>query len=251
MALSAENPTTPDAARERLIVALDLPELAAARALVDELGDEISFYKIGPHLFAPGLFDFIEDLVRSGKRVFLDFKSVDIGETMRGMIGRVSALGIDFATIMGTPTTIAAATAGRGPSPKPKILFVTLLTDHSEADMRREYNTGMTVAEFVAERARIAAEAGADGVVSSPREAAAIRRAVPQPGFLIVTPGIRPAGSAADDQARTAAPAAAIAAGADYLVIGRPIVSADDRLGAARQILGEIQEALGAANPAR
>ena len=246
MALSVENPARPDAARERLIVALDLPDLGAARALVDELGAEISFYKVGPHLFAKGMIDFIEDLVRSGKRVFLDFKSVDIGETMRGMIARVSTLGVDFATIMGTPTTIAAATAGRGASPKPKILFVTLLTDHREADMRREYNTGMTVEEFVAERARIAAEAGADGVISSPREAAAIRRAVPRPGFLIVTPGIRPAGSAAGDQARIATPAAAIAAGADYLVVGRPIIMADDRLAAARAILSEIQEALAA-----
>jgi orotidine-5'-phosphate decarboxylase len=238
--------TRPDAARDRLIVALDLPDLGAARALVGQLGDEISFYKVGPHLFAPGLFDFIEYLVKRGKRVFLDFKSIDIGETMRGMITRVSALGVDFATIMGTPTTIAAASAGRGASPKPKILFVTLLTDHSEAEMRREYNTAKTVEEFVAERARIAAAAGADGVISSPREAAAIRRAVSQPGFLIVTPGIRPAGSPADDQARTATPAAAIAAGADYLVIGRPIIRANDKLAAARGILGELQEVLDA-----
>ncbi|MFZ3234486.1 MAG: orotidine-5'-phosphate decarboxylase [Stellaceae bacterium] len=241
---STARTTRADAARERLIVALDFPDLAAARALVDELGDEMSFYKVGPHLFAKGLIDFIEYLVGSGKRVFLDFKSVDIGETMRGMIARVSALGVDFATIMGTPTTIAAASAGRGASPKPKILFVTLLTDHSEAEMRREYNTAKTVEEFVAERARIAVMAGADGVISSPREAAAIRRAVPQPGFLIVTPGVRPAGSAAGDQARIATPAAAIAAGADYLVIGRPIIRAEDRLAAARQILDEMQEAL-------
>jgi orotidine-5'-phosphate decarboxylase len=235
-------------ARDRLIVALDLPDLTAARAVVDELGDEISFYKVGPHLFAKGLIDFIEYLVGSGKRVFLDFKSVDIGETMRGTIARVSALGVDFATIMGTPTTIAAASAGRGASLKPKILFVTLLTDHSEADMQREYNTAKTVEEFVAEHARIAAEAGADGVISSPREAAAIRQAVPQPGFLIVTPGIRPAGSAAGDQARIATPAAAIAARADYLVIGRPIIRAEDRRAAARRILDEMQEALAASS---
>jgi|SRR5271155_415042 len=233
-------------ARDHLIVALDVADLDAARALVKQFGDEISFYKVGPHLFESGLINFIESLVEREKRVFLDFKSVDIGETMRTMIDRVARLGIEFVTVMGTTSTVAAAKAGRGSRHEPKILVVTLLTDHREEDMQREYNTRQTVEQFVAERARIAAAAGADGVISSPREIAAIRRAVPRSGFLIVTPGIRPADSPADDQARTATPAAAMAAGADYLVVGRPIVRARDKVAAARAILNEMQDALDA-----
>jgi orotidine-5'-phosphate decarboxylase len=234
----------PQRARDHLIVALDVADLYEARALVRQFGDEVSFYKVGPHLFESGLIDFIESLVMAEKRVFLDFKSVDIGETMRGMIDRVSRLGIEFVTVMGTTSTVLAAKAGRGSRYKPKILVVTLLTDHTEKDMQTEYNTEKTVEQFVAERAGVAAASGADGVISSPKEIGAIRRAVPRSDFLIVTPGIRPAGSPSDDQARTATPAAAIAAGADYLVVGRPILRARDQLGAARAILNEMQEAL-------
>jgi len=233
-----------DKARDHLIVALDVPDLDQARALVGRLGDDVSFYKVGWHLFAKGLADFIEYLVRNEKRVFLDFKSVDIGETMRGMISSVSRLGVEFITVMGTTATISAAKEGRHGKARPKILVVTLLTDHSEEEMQREYNTRKTVEEFVAERAYLAATAGADGVIASAREIAAIRRAVPRPDFLIVTPGIRPTGSATDDQKRTATPAEAIAAGADYLVVGRPILKAGDQLVAACGILDEMQAAL-------
>jgi orotidine-5'-phosphate decarboxylase len=231
-------------AREHLIVALDMPDLAEARALVRQLGDDVSFYKIGWHLFAKGLADFIEDLVQDEKHVFLDFKSVDIGETMRGMISSVSRLGVEFITVMGTAATTAAKEGRQGRS-RPKILTVTLLTDHGEEEMWREYNNAeQSVEDFVAERAVIAAAAGADGVIASAQEVAAIRRAVPRPDFLIVTPGIRPAGSAADDQRRVATPRDAIAAGANYLVVGRPILRADDKLGAAHAILAEIQTVL-------
>jgi orotidine-5'-phosphate decarboxylase len=232
-----------ESARDHLIVALDVPDLAGARALVQQLGDDVSFYKIGWHLFAKGLADFIEDLVRDEKHVFLDFKSVDIGETMRGMISSVSRLGVEFVTVMGTAATSAAREGRQGRS-RPKILTVTLLTDHGEEEMRREYNTKQSVEDFVAERAVIAAAAGADGVISSAQEIAAIRRAVPRPVFLIVTPGIRPTGSAPDDQRRVATPRDAIAAGANYLVVGRPILRAGDMLAATHGILAEIQIAL-------
>jgi orotidine-5'-phosphate decarboxylase len=232
-----------ESARDHLIVALDVPDVAEARALVRQLGDDISFYKIGWHLFAKGLADFIEDLVRDEKHVFLDFKSVDIGETMRGMISSVSRLGVEFITVMGTAATIAAKEGRQGRS-RPKILTVTLLTDHGEEEMRREYKTEQSVEEFVAERAVIAAASGADGVIASAQEVAAIRRAVPRHDFLIITPGIRPAGSAADDQRRVATPRDAIAAGANYLVVGRPILRADDKVAAAHEILAEVQTAL-------
>jgi orotidine-5'-phosphate decarboxylase len=230
-------------ASDHLIVALDVSDLGQARALVQQLGDDVSFYKIGWHLFVKGLADFIEDLGRQEKHVFLDFKSVDIGETMRGMMSSVSRLGVEFITVMGTSATIAAREARQGQT-RPKILAVTLLTDHGAEEMRREYNTEQTVEEFVAERAVIAARAGADGVITSAQEISAIRRAVPRPDFLIVAPGIRPTGSAADDQRRIATPADAIAAGANYLVVGRPIIRARDQLAAARSILDEMQTVL-------
>jgi orotidine-5'-phosphate decarboxylase len=237
-------------AKDHLIVALDVADLSEAQALVEQFGDEISLYKVGPRLFENGLVNFIESLVEREKRVFLDFKTVDIGETMRGMIDRISRLGVEFVTVMGAASTVSAARAGRANRHKPKILLVTLLTDYSEAAMQREFNTKKTVEQFVAERAGIAASAGADGVICSPKEITAVRRAVSQKEFLIVTPGIRPAGSRLDDQARTATPATAIASGADYLVVGRPITKAgdrsDDQLKAARGILLEMQEALDA-----
>ena len=231
-------------ARDHLIVALDVPDFEQARAIVRELDDNVSFYKIGWHLFGKGLAEFIqEELVGVGKHVFLDFKTVDIGATMRGMISSVSRLGVEFVTVMGTAATIAAREARQRQS-RHKILTVTLLTDHGEEEMQREYNTDKSVEEFVAERAVTAEAAGADGVIASAREVSTIRRVVPRSDFLVVTPGIRPVWSTADDQRRTATPAAAIDAGANYLVVGRPIIRADDKLGAALRILDEMQTAL-------
>ncbi|HTV90757.1 MAG TPA: orotidine-5'-phosphate decarboxylase [Stellaceae bacterium] len=234
-----------DLARDRLIVALDVASLEDARAIVDELGDEVSFYKVGPHLFVSGLINFIDELIKERrKHVFLDFKSFDIGDTVRVMASRAAKLGIEFMTIARAASTITAAQAGREGRPIPKILVVTLLTDQSQDDMQREFNTKKSVEEFVAERAQLAEDAGADGVICSPNEVRAVRRAVRRRDFLIVTPGIRLAESASDDQKRTASPANAIAAGADYLVVGRPIVRAPNRLQAARLILGDMQQAL-------
>jgi orotidine-5'-phosphate decarboxylase len=238
-------------ARNHLIVALDVPSIERASALVSQLGEEVSYYKVGPHLFVKGLITFIEDeLIAKGKRVFLDFKSVDIGDTMRGMAAHVAQLGVEFITVMGAAATIKAAREGRNGSCIPKILAVTLLTDHNEADMQREYGTKATLTDFVIERALGAARAGADGVISSPREVAALRKAFHdskvRDDFLIVTPGVRPAGVSADDQKRIATPSEAISAGADFLVIGRPIIRSSDNnpLRAARRILDEMQTAL-------
>jgi orotidine-5'-phosphate decarboxylase len=233
------------AARDHLIVALDVPGLDQARAVVRELGDDISHYKVGPYLFENGLINFIKELIDQEKKVFLDFKSVDIGDTMRTMASRASSLGVEFITVMGTTGTITAAIQGREQRPIPKILAVTLLTDLDEADMQREYKTDKTLREFVIERALDAERAEADGVICSPNEAAAVRdelRPV-RPNFLIITPGVRPAGVARDGQKRTATPGEAIEAGADYIVVGRPIVrpSDNDKLGAARRIINEMQ----------
>jgi orotidine-5'-phosphate decarboxylase len=236
-------------ASERLIVALDVPDLDEAQAVVRELGDKVLYYKVGPHLFLSGLINFIErDLVGAHKKVFLDFKNVDIGDTMRRMASRVSALGVDFLTVMGTAGTIIAAKEGREGRPIPKILAVTLLTDHDEADMQREYKTDKSLIDFVVERALDAEKAGADGVICSPKEAAAVRRALlsVRPDFLIVTPGVRPEGSSGDGQKRTGTPSEAIAAGADYIVVGRPIIKEANKLQAAGRILDEMQAALDA-----
>lgn len=232
-------------ARDHLIVALDVPDFEQARDIVSILDDNVTYYKVGWHLFAKGLADFVhEELVGNGKHVFLDFKTVDIAETMRGMISSVSRLGVEFVTVMGTAATIAAH-EGRGQQQSlPKILTVTLLTDHGEEEMQREYNTKKSVEQFVAARAVDAERAGADGVIASAREVSAIRRAVSRPDFLVVTPGIRPTGSVVDDQRRTATPSEAIRAGADYLVIGRPIIRSDNKLRAALGIIEEMQAAL-------
>jgi orotidine-5'-phosphate decarboxylase len=236
----------PEIARDHLIVALDVPDIDQASALVHQLGASISFYKIGGHLlFAKGMVEFVEKLVQDEKRVFLDFKSVDIGETMRNVSSAASALGVEFITVMGTRANIEAAVAGRGSRRNPKVLVVTLLTDHSQEEMRQEYHTDETIEEFVIRRARMVKHAGGDGVISSPLEVAPIRRNT-EPGFLIVTPGVRPAGSPADDQKRVATPAAAVSAGADYLVLGRPIIRADKPREATQLILDEMQAVLDA-----
>jgi len=236
----------PGLARDHLIVALDVPDLDEARAIVRELNGAVDYFKVGPHLFAKGLIELIEELVADGKHVFLDFKSVDIGDTMRGMASKVARLGVKFLTVMGTAGTIKAAKEGLEGSPIPKILVVTVLTDHDEADIEAEYGKGKTLEQLVIDRAKMAASAGADGVICSPREIAAVRWAVPRPGFLIITPCVRPYGSAMDGQKRVATPAEAIRDGADYLVLGRPIIRPHDRdrLGAALGILREMQTAL-------
>src|SRR5215469_2471833 len=191
--------------RERLIVALDVPSLDAARAMVVRLGSAVSFYKIG---FAGGL-DYAHELARSGKRVFLDLKLHDIGNTVAAGVKSVAGIGARFLTVHAYPQVMAAAVAAR--EHDLRILAVTVLTSLSDSDLN-EAGYATTVAELAARRAMQARDLGVDGLVCSPEEVAHLRRIV-GPGVTLVTPGIRPGGSAAGDQKRIATPAAAIGAG--------------------------------------
>ena len=224
--------------RDRLIVALDTPTAAEARALVTALGDSIGFYKIGLELVMNGGFDLARGLIADGKRVFLDMKLLDISNTVEKATANAAALGATFLTVHGTDTkTLAAAVKGRGDSPL-KLLAVTVLTSLTQDDLA-EQGISKSPADLVLHRARLAKAAGFDGVIASGQEAAPLRQAVPK-DFLIVTPGIRMAGGTAGDQARVTTPAKAIADGADYLVVGRPITEAKDPRAAAELVVEDM-----------
>jgi len=229
-----------DTIRDKLIVALDLPSAVQARALVDRLGDEVSFYKVGLELLFSGGLDLAQDLKRSGKRVFLDMKLLDIGNTVERAVATAAQLGVDFLTVHGHDRkTLDAAVKGRGTAPL-KLLAVTVLTSLDANDLAEQGST-MEPAELVLRRARLARAAGFDGVIASGQEAAAVRSAT-APDFLIVTPGIRLPGGAAGDQARITTPRKALADGANHLVVGRPINAAADPLAAARSFLSDIAQ---------
>ncbi len=230
--------------RERLIVALDVPSLDAAQAMVARLGNSVSFYKIGYQLGFAGGLDYARQLAQSGKRVFLDLKLHDIGNTVAAGVKSVASLGASFLTVHAYPQVMAAAVAAR--EQNLRILAVTVLTSLNDADLKAA-GYAASAAELAAQRALQAREAGVDGLVCSPEEVANLRRVVGG-RLTLVTPGIRPACSAAGDQKRVATPAAAINAGADYLVIGRPIIAASDPKAAAEAIVAEIA---GAANEKR
>ena len=224
--------------RDTLIVALDVPTAEEARKIVARLGDAVSFYKVGHELLFAGGLELARALKGEGKRVFLDMKLLDIGNTMERAVANAASMGVDFLTIHGHDTkSIRAAVAGRGTSPL-KILAVTVLTNLSAEDVAEQGNR-MTPAELVLHRAMLTHAAGCDGVIASGQEAAAIR-AKAWPGFLIVTPGIRPAGDAVGDQTRVMTPDAAIRAGADHIVVGRPITQAPDPRSAALGILSSL-----------
>ena len=224
--------------RDRLIVALDTPAVAEARALVTALDDSVTFYKIGLELVMNGGFDLARGLIGDGKRVFLDMKLLDIPNTVEKATANAAALGVTFLTIHGTDTkTLAAAIKGRAKSPL-KLMAVTVLTSLNQDDLAEQGITSAP-ADLVLHRARLARTAGFDGVIASGLEAAPIRSAVPA-NFLIVTPGIRLAGGAAGDQARVTTPAKAIADGADYLVVGRPITQAKDPKAAAERVVTDM-----------
>jgi orotidine-5'-phosphate decarboxylase len=231
-------------ARQRLIVALDVPAVPTASDIIHRLGDAVSFYKIGPHLqFAPGMVEFANDLVhREKKRLFVDFKSVDIGDTIEMAVKFAKSIGAEFATIFGTRSAIRAATRARGNSEFPKILVITLLTDHSEADMQEEFETKDTLEQFIEKRTKMALESGGDGVICSPLEVAQIR-SIAGPRFLIVAPGIRPVWWPGNGHKRFGTPYHAIMAGADYLVVGRPIVASGDTADAAWRVIREMEDA--------
>jgi len=223
----------------RLIVPLDLPTRADAEAMVERLGDSISFYKIGLQLLASGGMDMAKDLKRRGRQVFLDWKLHDIGATVEKATAAIVATGAcDFLTVHAEPQVLAAAVRGRAGALGVKILGVTVLTSLSQEDVRL-VGYGQTIAELVEQRVRQALDAGADGVITSPNEAALARR-IGGPNFLVVTPGVRPSWSRADDQARAATPEDALAAGATHLVCGRPITAANDPRAAAETIARDI-----------
>jgi orotidine-5'-phosphate decarboxylase len=227
--------------RERLIVALDVPSVAAAEALVTRLGDSVSFYKIGYQLGFAGGLDLARTLAGAGKQIFIDMKLHDIGNTVARGVESIARLGASFLTVHAYPQTMHAAVDARAGS-QLRILAVTVLTSYDDADLAAA-GYDFTVPELVAERAAQARDIGVDGLVCSPQEAAELRTIV-RPGMVLVTPGVRPAGADTGDQKRVMTPGAAIAAGADYLVVGRPVVAAADPKAAADAIVGEIAAAL-------
>ena len=229
--------------RERLIVALDTPELAEAEALVERLAGVVGLYKVGAQLFTAVGPAAVEMVRKRGGRVFLDLKYHDIPATVAGAVREAARLGVTLLTVhasggagMLRAAAEAAAAAGRE---RPRILAVTVLTSLDRASLQREVGVPVSVAGHAVHLAGLARAAGCDGVVASPREAGQLRAALGR-GPLIVTPGIRPAGVGADDQARVATPAVARRAGADYLVVGRPITGAADPAAAAAAIVAEI-----------
>lgn len=229
-------------ARDRLIVALDFPEVAAARALVGQLGPAVTFYKIGLELAMNGGLELARELAGQGKLVFLDMKLLDIENTVERATRNAASTGATFLTVHAHDSkTLRAAMAGKVGTGL-KVLAVTVLTNLDDGDVREQGHTG-TAEELVARRARLAHEAGCDGVVASGLETARVREMV-GPGIAIVTPGIRLADGAAGDQARAATPETAIAAGADYLVVGRPITAAPDPRQAVESFVQAIEEAL-------
>jgi orotidine-5'-phosphate decarboxylase len=226
----------------RLIVPLDVPTRADAEAMVERLGDAISFYKIGLQLLVSGGMAMAKDLKTQGRQIFLDWKLHDIGATVEKAAAAIAATGsCDFLTVHGEPQVLTAAVRGRSGATAMKILGVTVLTSLSEADLK-EIGYGLGVEALVERRIRQALDAGADGVVASPHEAAMARR-IGGPKFLVVTPGVRPDWAKADDQARAATPSEALAAGASHLVCGRPITAANDPRAAALSIIEEMGRA--------
>jgi orotidine-5'-phosphate decarboxylase len=231
------------APRDRLIVALDVPSIPAAASLIKRLGDAVSFYKIGYQLAFAGGMALAETLVGAGKQVFLDLKLHDIGNTVEKGVESVARMGATFVTVHAYPQTMKSAVAARGNAGL-RILAVTVLTSYDDADLEAA-GYALGVSSLVARRAAQAREIGVDGLVCSAEEAAALRSLVGT-SMMLVTPGIRPAGTAAGDQKRVMTPARAIAAGADYLVVGRPIVEAADPKAAAVAIVAEIAAAASA-----
>ena len=226
---------------DRIICALDVPTTAEAARLVETTSDAVSFYKIGLQLFATGGMDLARELKADGRKVFLDWKLHDIGATVEKAAANLAGSGCDLLTVHARPQVMAAAARGVAGSGL-KVLGVTVLTSLTADDLAADDHS-LSPAELVEHRVRQALEAGIDGVVSSPHEAARAREIATQAGradFLIVTPGVRPVGSAQDDQARAATPEAALRAGATHLVIGRPITAAADPRQAARAIAETI-----------
>jgi orotidine-5'-phosphate decarboxylase len=228
-------------ARDRLIVALDLPGVTDAERMVAKLGDTVSFYKIGYELAFSGGIALAGELAQSGKKIFLDLKLHDIANTVERATDRAAALGAAFLTVHAFPQTMRAAVAGRGNSAL-KILAVTVLTSWDDGDVA-EAGYALSLRDLARKLAEQARAAGVDGLVASAAEAADLRARVGR-SLLLVTPGIRPAGGAVGDQKRVVTPTAAVKAGVDHMVVGRPITAAADPKAAAQAIVDEIASAL-------
>ena len=227
--------------KDRLIVALDMPTIEEAHRLVTMLGAAVSFYKVGLELLFAGGLELARELKQDGKNVFLDMKLLDIGNTVERAVANANELGVNFLTVHGHDLkTLSAAVAGRGSSPM-KLLAVTVMTNLTPDDLKQQ-GSNLSPRELVLHRARLARESGFDGVISSGQEAALIRETV-GPDFLIVTPGIRLTGSRTDDQERVMTPEHAISAGADHIVVGRPITEADDPRAVAEAFHHHIRDA--------
>lgn len=226
--------------RDRLIVALDLASVEAAEALIAKLGDSVTFYKIGYQLAYAGGLPLIGKLADRGKKVFIDLKLHDIGNTVASGVKSIAKSGATFLTVHAYPQTMKAAVDARAGSGL-KILGVTVLTSYNEADAQ-EAGYRLSVAELVAQRTRQAKDIGMDGIVCSAEEVANVRK-IAGPQLSLVTPGIRPTGSTVGDQKRVMTPALAILQGADYLVVGRPITEATDPKAVAESIVAEIASA--------
>ncbi len=226
-------------ARDRLIVALDVPKADAARALVERLAGHVGMFKVGSQLFTAAGPDLVHEIVGRGEKVFLDLKFHDIPNTVAGAVGSASRLGVSFIDVHGLGgRAMMEAGVGALPAMGTRLLAITILTSHDEETLG-EIGVNGSMADSVRRLAQLAKEAGTDGVVASPHEVAVVREACGS-DFLIVTPGIRPAGAARGDQARAATPGAAHAAGADYIVVGRPITEAADPAAAADAIVREM-----------
>jgi orotidine-5'-phosphate decarboxylase len=228
------------APRDRLIVALDLSSVEAAEAMIGRLGDAVTFYKIGYQLAYAGGLPLVQKLAGSGKKVFLDLKMHDIGNTIARGVENVARLGATFLTVHAYPQTMKAAVEARGANLR--ILAVTVLTSYDDGDLHAA-GYRLNVSDLVEARAQQAQVLGVDGIVCSAEEAAHLHKIVGHQMHL-VTPGIRPAGAATGDQKRIMTPGRAIAAGADYLVVGRPILEAADPRAAAEAIHAEINQSL-------
>jgi len=227
-------------ADDRLIVAMDVPNAVAGLELADQLGDSVSFYKIGLGMLTGGGLALANELKQErGKRIFLDMKLFDIGATVQAAVRGLAQFDLDFLTVHGDPHVVRAAKEGAAGSGL-KILAVTVLTSLDRADLDDCLIQKGEISDLVTERAGRAFDAGADGVIASPNEARAIRSLSEADGRLIVTPGVRPAGADLGDQKRVATPASAIANGVDHIVVGRPIWNAPSPKAAAEAILSEM-----------
>jgi orotidine-5'-phosphate decarboxylase len=236
--------STAESLKQKLIIALDVPTAAAATSLVWKIGDAGVFYKVGLQLFAAEGPAVVRQLVASGKKVFLDLKFHDIPNTVAGAVGSAAGLGVTFLTVHaggGSRMLRAAVEAAHQSQSKTKVLAVTMLTSIGDDDVS-ELGLSGKLADNVLRLARMAREVGCDGIVASPHEVTAIRKEVGTE-MLIVTPGIRPTGTAAGDQIRTATPSNALAAGATHIVVGRPITDAPDLRQAAESILADMARA--------